>query len=108
MAPSPGALPPGASTSPIELRGGLTASAPSPIAESGAGTPISDKPEQVRRLRTNTGSLSEADQLQALKSDLQEAIEKSKALEAFKDQLLIDITPEEEPASKNVSSVENW
>ncbi len=93
--PAPGQDGPGgASTSPIELRGGLTASAPSPIAESGAGTPISDKPEQVRRLRTNTGSLSEADQLQALKSDLQEAIEKSKALEAFKDQLLIDITPE--------------
>jgi len=93
--PAPGQDGPGgASTSPIELRGGLTASAPSPIAESGAGTPISDKPEQVRRLRTNTGSLNEADQLQALKSDLQEAIEKSKALEAFKDQLLIDITPE--------------
>jgi chemotaxis protein MotB len=93
--PAPGQDGPGgASTSPIELRGGLTASAPSPITESGAGTPISDKPEQVRRLRTNTGSLSEADQLQALKSDLQEAIEKSKALEAFKDQLLIDITPE--------------
>jgi chemotaxis protein MotB len=63
--PAPGQDGPGgASTSPIELRGGLTASAPSPIAESGAGTPISDKPEQ------------------------------SKALEAFKDQLLIDITPE--------------
>lgn len=93
--PAPGRDGPGgASTSPIELRGGLTASAPAPIAESGAGAPISDRPEQMRRLRTDTGGQTEAQQLEALRTELREAIDKSKALEAFKNQLLLDITPE--------------
>jgi chemotaxis protein MotB len=93
--PAPGQDGPGgASTSPIQLAGGLTASAPAPIAESGAGAPISDRPEQMRRLRTDTGGQTEAQQLEALRADLRDAIDKSKALEAFKNQLLLDITPE--------------
>jgi len=93
--PAPGQDGPGgASTSPIQLAGGLTASAPAPIAESGAGAPISDRPEQMRRLRTDTGGQTEAQQLEALRAELRDAIDKSKALEAFKNQLLLDITPE--------------
>jgi chemotaxis protein MotB len=79
-----GAGPGGASTSPIELRGGLTASAPAPIAGSGAGMPEVEKNTEV----------SEKASLETLRDELREAIEKSKTLEEFKDQLLLDITPE--------------
>ena len=76
--------PGGASTSPIELRGGLTASAPAPIAGSGAGMPEVEKNAEV----------SDKAKLETLRDELREAIEKSTTLEEYKDQLLLDITPE--------------
>lgn len=84
--PAPGQDGPGgASTSPIDMRGGLTASAPSPIAESGAGTPRSpDAAEQVR----------EAQRFEQIRKELQDAIAKNELLKQFSDQLLIDMTSE--------------
>jgi chemotaxis protein MotB len=79
-----GAGPGGASTSPIELRGGLTASAPAPIAGSGAGMPEVEK----------NAAVSDKAKLETLRDELREAIEKSTTLEEYKDQLLLDITPE--------------
>ena len=76
--------PGGASTSPIELRGGLTASAPAPIAGSGAGMPEVEKNAEV----------SDKAKLETLRDELRDAIEKSTTLEEYKDQLLLDITPE--------------
>jgi chemotaxis protein MotB len=73
-----------ASTSPIDLRGGLTASAPAPIAGSGAGVPVLEKNAEV----------NDQAGLEALRNGLKEAIEKSKTLEEYKEQLLLDITPE--------------
>jgi len=101
---APGQMGPGgASTSPINLRGGL------------------DAPRTLVKKRTDNGALSllshaapmekeqgppseaearekvkEAEQkkLEALMEQLKEAVSKSQALEPFKDQLLLDITPE--------------
>ena len=94
--PAPGQSGPGgASTSPIDMRGGLTASAPSPIAESGAGTPSSSAPaDEMRKPRSLTGEMSETKRFEELRKELLEAIEKSEALQKFKNQLLIDITSE--------------
>jgi chemotaxis protein MotB len=97
--PAPGMNGPGgASTSPINLGGGLDAprtsvvgaptqmgagpqSAGTEPSASHAGQPIS--PQAVERKR-----------LEALQNQLREAISKSQALKPFKDQLLIDIMPE--------------
>ncbi|MFM8585649.1 MAG: flagellar motor protein MotB [Gammaproteobacteria bacterium] len=87
--------PGGASTSPIELRGGLTASAPSPIAESGAGTPSSPGPrDELRTPRALTGETSETKRFQDIRKELLAAIEKSEILQKYREQLLIDITTE--------------
>lgn len=94
--PAPGQDGPGgASTSPIELRGGLTASAPAPVAESGLGTPRADGPrDQLREPRPLTGEASETQRFEQIRKDLRDAIEKNEALQKFRDQLLIDITSE--------------
>jgi chemotaxis protein MotB len=87
--------PGGASTSPIELRGGLTASAPSPIAESGAGTPSSPGPrDELRAPRALTGETSETKRFQEIRKELLTAIEKNETLQKYREQLLIDITSE--------------
>ena len=94
--PAPGQDGPGgASTSPIDMRGGLTASAPSSIAEAGAGTPISPAaPDELRKPRSLTGELNETKRFEEIRRELQQAIEKSEILQKFKNQLLIDITTE--------------
>jgi chemotaxis protein MotB len=94
--PAPGQDGPGgASTSPIDMRGGLTASAPSPVSESGAGTPRSTAPaDELRQPRSLTGETSETKRFEDLRKELLEAVQKSQALQKFKDQLLVDLTSE--------------
>jgi chemotaxis protein MotB len=83
--PAPGQEGPGgASTSPIDLRGGLTASAPSPVAESGAGAPASTDAEKA----------SETQKFEEIRKELLQAIEKNETLQKYREQLLIDITSE--------------
>jgi chemotaxis protein MotB len=83
--------PGGASTSPIDLGGGLDAPAVMERNAEGLGEPVSDMSEEVARRITDA---AERRQLESLMEELREAIEKSQALEPFKDQLLLDITPE--------------
>ena len=91
--PAPGmAGPGGASTSMIKL-GGATdvsrgdSSDPFQNRQSALKAPVEQREEQAHRER-------EKQQLESLMQDLQEAIGKSQALEPFKDQLLLDLTPE--------------
>lgn len=94
--PAPGQMGPGgASTSPINLRGGLDAprSMDSPTPGIGAPVaPLTEKPdiETARRIAEE----AERAQLESLMQQLREAIDASQALAPFKDQLLLDITPE--------------
>jgi chemotaxis protein MotB len=97
--PAPGQMGPGgASTSPINMRGGLDA--PRTIernAVGGIGSPVKppmpDKEIDNEELRKKAEEL-ERKQLESLMKELKEAISKSQALAPFKDQLLLDITPE--------------
>ena len=104
--PAPGQMGPGgASTSPIDLRGGLDAPRTTVSKKPGVGIP------QPTAMPLKQADASETDQIradalekaqaeldkkrmEALMQDLKEAINKSQALEPFKDQLLLDITPE--------------
>jgi chemotaxis protein MotB len=97
--PAPGqAGPGGASTSPINLRGGLdaprtysqTPDIGGPVAQLGAAGPAQMDPTEAQKI----AEAAERKQLDALMQDLKEAIAKSQALAPFKDQLLLDITPE--------------
>jgi chemotaxis protein MotB len=110
--PAPGQMGPGgASTSPIDLRGGLDAihpalarmrdigatAAPVPSrndmnapAAAKIKTPEPPTPEQAAAAQRE----AEHKQLESLMAELRQAIDKSQALEPFKDQLLLDITPE--------------
>jgi chemotaxis protein MotB len=89
--PAPGQMGPGgASTSPIDLGGGLDAPKNMDISADGLGQPVDIRPEDAARL----ADLLERRQLESLMEELREAIDKSQALEPFKDQLLLDITPE--------------
>jgi chemotaxis protein MotB len=102
--PAPGqAGPGGASTSPINLGGGLDSPRTTTHDKPGIGTPVTlvnrDKPtevtpEQKADLDAQLKIETEKKRLDALMQDLKEAINKSQALEPFKDQLLLDITPE--------------
>jgi chemotaxis protein MotB len=103
--PAPGVMGPGgASTSPINLRGGLDApriNAMSPTAQIGAGPqmagaqPSRDPAEQPKvSPQEKVTPQEEHRRLEALLQQLREAIAKSQALKPFKDQLLIDIMPE--------------
>ncbi len=92
MKAAPGqAGPGGASTSVIDMGGGLDAPASSPRDEQGLGTPTAEISEEEAR---SLAKLAEKQQLESLMDELKEAIGKSQALEPFKDQLLLDITPE--------------
>ncbi|AMJ56459.1 MULTISPECIES: flagellar motor protein MotB [Stenotrophomonas] len=85
--PAPGmAGPGGASTSMIKLGGATDVSRgnsddPFQNKQESMPTPVQERERDRQRL-------------EALKQELQEAISKSQALEPFKDQLLLDITPE--------------
>ena len=91
--PAPGmAGPGGASTSMIKL-GGATdvsrgdSSDPFENRKSSLAKPVEQREQQAHRER-------EKQQLESLMQELQEAISRSQALEPFKDQLLLDLTPE--------------
>ncbi|HVY81438.1 MAG TPA: flagellar motor protein MotB [Steroidobacteraceae bacterium] len=102
--PAPGQVGPGgASTSPINLGGGLDAPRTTVNEKPGIGTPVTlinrskpteITPEQKAELEAKLKAEMEKKRLDALLQDLKEAINKSQALEPFKDQLLLDITPE--------------
>jgi chemotaxis protein MotB len=74
--------PGGASTAVINLHGGLDAAASS-----------KDKGDSLAKAEAQT-SAEEKKQLESLMEELRKAIDKSQALQPFKDQLLLDITPE--------------
>jgi len=106
--------PGGASTSPINMHGGLDAprmmQSPSP----GVGAPIAplvppktqvtnptvEPPQVAEKLEDDLEAARKAvlaaehQQLESLMEELRKAIDESQALEPFKDQLLLDITPE--------------
>ena len=102
--PAPGQMGPGgASTSPINLGGGLDAPRSSQHKTDKVGATVMTSPSTPIDLRSNDDKAAEAEeakkllekkQLDALMDDLKEAIAKSQALQPFKDQLLLDITPE--------------
>ena len=96
--PAPGQLGPGgASTSPIDLGGGLDAPKTTARAVPGIGSEQQElvtstaDPRAAEAMREKD---DEKKRLEALMIELREAISKSQALEPFKDQLLLDITPE--------------
>src|SRR6476660_5162142 len=101
--PAPGQTGPGgASTSPINLGGALDAPRTTVHEKPGIGTPVTlvnrskpteITPEQQADLEAKLKVELEKKRLDALMQDLKEAINKSQALEPFKDQLLLDITP---------------
>ena len=88
--------PGGASTSAINLGGGLDAPRSSNGKENGLGEPTNaeeaKKLEEEEAKRIAEGA--EHKKLESLAVELSEAVSKSQALAPFKDQLLIDITPE--------------
>ena len=94
--PAPGQMGPGgASTSPINLRGGLDAPRTNVSATPGVGAPVAplDAPPDVDAAM-KLAEEAEKKQLESLMEELKEAISKSQALAPYKDQLLLDITPE--------------
>jgi chemotaxis protein MotB len=109
--PAPGQMGPGgASTSPINLGGGLdaprTLTSRKPDIGANPNLPVreqivdrkfddksSDKPETEQQARERVKE-AEHKKLETLMEELKEAVSKSQALEPFKDQLLLDITPE--------------
>src|SRR6478609_5901898 len=102
--PAPGQMGPGgASSSPINLGGGLDAPKSSLQKTDRIGATVMTSPSTPIELKTDEEKAAEAEeakkllekkQLDALMQDLKEAINKSQALQPFKDQLLLDITPE--------------
>ncbi|MBK7250701.1 MAG: flagellar motor protein MotB [Gammaproteobacteria bacterium] len=89
--PAPGHMGPGgASTSPIDLRGGLDAPRLVSVENPKPETAVPPAGEDARRLAEQ----AEREKLESLMQDLREAIARSQALAPFKDQLLLDITPE--------------
>jgi chemotaxis protein MotB len=91
--------PGGASTSVINLRGALDARKSASALSTGLGTPR-DTPTMIDRAAPDVDTAkkiaAEADRkkLESLMAQLREAIDHSQALRPFKDQLLLDITPE--------------
>ncbi len=102
--PAPGQMGPGgASTSPINLGGGLDAPKSSLQKTEKIGATVMTAPASPIDIKTEEEKAAQAEelkklleqkQLDALMQDLKEAINKSQALQPFKDQLLLDITPE--------------
>jgi chemotaxis protein MotB len=103
--PAPGQNGPGgASTSPINLHGGLEAPRVAQVVHPGIGTPVApptlpsraEPPTEADKiaLAHDAANAAERQQLESLMEDLKKAIDSSQALAPFKDQLLLDITPE--------------
>jgi chemotaxis protein MotB len=111
--PAPGQMGPGgASTSPINLHGGLDAMRPAVTRQKdvgGTAAPVLSRNDASQdgasKIKTPDHTMNPEDlataakeaehkQLEALMAELKEAVDKSQALEPFKDQLLLDITPE--------------
>jgi chemotaxis protein MotB len=111
--PAPGQMGPGgASTSPINLHGGLDAMRPAVTRQKdvgGTAAPVLSRNDASQdgssKIKTPDHTLNPEDiataareaehkQLESLMEQLREAVDKSQALEPFKDQLLLDITPE--------------
>ena len=111
--PAPGQMGPGgASTSPINLHGGLDAMRPAITRQKdvgGTAAPVLSRNDASQdgssKIKTPDHTMNPEDiataakeaehkQLEALMAELKEAVDKSQALEPFKDQLLLDITPE--------------
>jgi chemotaxis protein MotB len=102
--PAPGQMGPGgASTSPINMRGGLDAPKTSQTKTDKVGATVMTSPAPPIDLKSPEQKAAEAAELvkqlekkklDSLMDDLKKAISKSQALEPFKDQLLLDITPE--------------
>ncbi|HEV7608669.1 MAG TPA: flagellar motor protein MotB [Steroidobacteraceae bacterium] len=102
--PAPGQMGPGgASTAAVNLGGGLDSPKTSLKKTEAMGTTVMTSPASPIDLKTKEQKAAEAaeaakllekKQLDALMADLKQAISKSQALEPFKDQLLLDITPE--------------
>ncbi len=106
--PAPGQMGPGgASTSPIDLGGGLDAPRTTQSIKPGVGVPSptampvkQSQMSETERIAAEALALEKAQveldnkRMEALLQELKEAINKSQALEPFKDQLLLDITPE--------------
>ena len=95
--PAPGQNGPGgASTSVINLRGGLDAPRSGKtmpgIGEKGRPPPKQENPTEERALQI--AEAAEKRHLEQLMQELKDAINQSKALQPFKDQMLLDITPE--------------
>jgi chemotaxis protein MotB len=102
--PAPGQMGPGgSSTSPINLGGGLDAPRVrlEKVKDIGATTAVSktkgtqskDGGDSEQQAREKVAE-AERKKLETLMVELREAVSKSQALEPFKDQLLLDITPE--------------
>ncbi|HEU5136129.1 MAG TPA: flagellar motor protein MotB [Steroidobacteraceae bacterium] len=102
--PAPGQMGPGgASTAVIDLGGGLDAPKSSARQTEAIGATVMTSPATPIDLKSDAEKAAEAEeakkllekkQLDALMDDLKEAVAKSQALQPFKDQLLLDITPE--------------
>ena len=102
--PAPGQMGPGgASTAVINMGGGLDAPKSSQKRTDAIGATVMTSPSTPIDLKSDAEKAAEAEeakkllekkQLDALMDDLKEAISKSQALQPFKDQLLLDITPE--------------
>ncbi|MGH8253461.1 MAG: flagellar motor protein MotB [Steroidobacteraceae bacterium] len=85
--------PGGASTSMINLRGGMDAPKTALKKETGVAAGSMPKPADIDEAK-RLAAEAERKQLLSLLQDLRAAIDKSKTLRPFKDQLLLDITPE--------------
>jgi chemotaxis protein MotB len=98
--PAPGQMGPGgASTSVINLHGGLDARKSATALSTGLGTPVDSKTLQDHKITTEEEARklteeAEHKKLESLMAELRQAIDMSQALRPFKDQLLLDITPE--------------
>jgi chemotaxis protein MotB len=91
--PAPGQMGPGgASTSPIDLHGGSDAMRPA-ISKDGVAAKASSEHLSLQQAAAAQRE-AEHKQLESLMVELRQAVNKSQALEPFKDQLLLDITPE--------------
>ena len=85
--------PGGASTSVINLGGGLDAPKSAIRKETGMAAGSQTRPDDVEAAK-RLAAEAEHKRLESLMEELRQAIDKSQALRPFKDQLLLDITPE--------------
>jgi chemotaxis protein MotB len=91
---APGQMGPGgASTSVINLHGGLDSPKAQVMQSQGFGALQEARPTTIEEAK-KLAEAAERKKLESLLEDLKKAIENSQALKPFKDQLLLDITPE--------------